>query len=110
MSIDVFYIIFFSLFQVPANPAHQSEPSFVTSGGKTFKVSSDGEYVDIGDFQLKIIGEISKEKLCQSDAERVRGGQWICNCTCLLAGDLVTRSVQINLKYSMTMNIIYFGL
>ena len=59
--------------------------------GRTFKVLSKGKISLIGDFQLKIIGEISVERLSKSEAERRKGGQWLCNCTSLFAGYLTTR-------------------
>ncbi len=58
--------------------------------GKTVKVSK-GKVADMGDFQLKIIGEVSTEKLSKKESERFKGGQWLCNCTCRLARSLTTR-------------------
>jgi natural product precursor len=40
------------------------------------------------DFQLKIIGEISTKKLSKKEVEHFKGGQWLCNCTCRLAGSI----------------------
>lgn len=67
-----------------------SNPRFVATGTKTFKIEK-GDFIELGDFQVKIVGEISNEKLNKNLADRSKGWQWLCTCTCLLGGNLVTR-------------------
>lgn len=69
----------------------ESNPRFVASEGKTFKIDGKGEFKELGDFQVKIVGEISNAKLSKFHADKSKGWQWLCNCTCLLSGNLVTR-------------------
>ena len=67
-----------------------SEPPFVASEGKTFK-QRKGVLTQLGDFQLNIIGELSTDDLSKTDADQCKGGQWLCNFTCLMSGELTTR-------------------
>ena len=84
----------------PGSPGN--EPSFVSSEGKTCKLNK-GKSIQIGDFQLKLIGELSTEMLPKSDSDSCKGGQWLCNCTALLSGELTTRYVPSYLRVFLNM-------